>query len=382
MTFPLWRYGAYAFALTATLAMAAANAAWAVALDEGVYRVVMIALSVAADVGAICALMAIFHYQAEGDAVSVISAVAIWACCGYAEVRGAETWLKANSHILSAPAARASEAQKAAKTELESEAGNLSDIRRQLAGERREVKLDTLRQREREALARIERLRPQTFTTGIEPARSQYVGNELGLSFALWLLSQLAWRVAVGKPRVTASQQPTNHWSPNQPLVAQPLTLRPTNQPLVAQPASTSQPTTGQPVNQPASTSQPTSVNQSTNHWSPNQHPLKTVGKPASTSVNQRQPTNQPVVAQPASTTGRPTSVNQSTSGRSVGPTEFQATVRDLVRAGLSEREIVDKTGRTRHQVREAKAALKTRSATLGDNGDAQRGDVTDVTYN
>jgi hypothetical protein len=206
MTFPLWRYGAYAFAIAATLCLAAANVAWAIALDEGVYRSVMIALSIAADVGAICALMAIFHYQAEGDAISVIAAAAIWACCGYAEVKGAEVWLKANSFVISAPAAKATEAQKAASAELTEETANLADIRKLLASERREVKLDSLRQREKEALARVEKLRPQTFTTAIEPARSQYVGNELTLAFALWLLSQLAWRMAVGRlhgqPRV------------------------------------------------------------------------------------------------------------------------------------------------------------------------------------
>ena len=42
----LWRYGAYAFAIAATLCLAAANVAWAWSLDDGVYRYVMIAVSV------------------------------------------------------------------------------------------------------------------------------------------------------------------------------------------------------------------------------------------------------------------------------------------------------------------------------------------------
>jgi hypothetical protein len=213
MHFPLWRYGAYAFAIAATLCLAAANIAWAWSLEDGAYRYVMIGVSVAADVGAPCALMAMMWHHAAKDPASALAAFVVWACCGYAEVRGAEVWLKVNSFVLSAPVVKANEAQKAASAALASETANLADIRRLLASERREVKLDNLRQREKGALALIETLRPQTFAAGVEPARSQYAGNEQALAFALWLLSQVAWRMAVGRlhgaPRVVVhGEQP------------------------------------------------------------------------------------------------------------------------------------------------------------------------------
>ena len=60
--------------------------------------------------------------------------------CGYAEVKGAEVWLKANSFLISSPAMKASEAQKAAASELDAETANLAEIRKLLASERREVR--------------------------------------------------------------------------------------------------------------------------------------------------------------------------------------------------------------------------------------------------
>ena len=199
MQFPLWRYGAYAFAIAATLCLAAANVAWAWSLDDGVYRYVMITVSVAADIGAPCALMAMMHYHGDKDPTSALAAFVVWAFCGYAEVKGAEIWLKTNSFLLSAPALKATEAQKAASADLEAETANLAEIRKLMAGERREARLDALQRREKASLERIDRLRPQTFTPGVEPARSQYAGNELALALALWLLSQVAWKMAVGR---------------------------------------------------------------------------------------------------------------------------------------------------------------------------------------
>jgi hypothetical protein len=199
MQFPLWRYGAYAFAIAATLCLAAANVAWAWSLDDGVYRYVMIAVSAAADIGAPCALMAIMHHHGDKDPTSALAAFVVWAFCGYAEIKGAEIWLKTNSFILSAPALKATEAQKAASADLEAETANLAEIRKLMAGERREVRLDALQRREKASLERTEKLRPQTFTPSVEPARSQYAGNELALAFALWLLSQVAWKMAVGR---------------------------------------------------------------------------------------------------------------------------------------------------------------------------------------
>jgi hypothetical protein len=255
MHFPLWRYGAYAFAIAATLCLAAANVAWAWSLNDGVYRYVMIAVSVAADIGAPCALMAMMHYHGDKDLTSALAAFVVWAFCGYAEIKGAEIWLKANSFVLSAPALKATEAQKAASADLEAETANLAEIRKLMAGERREARLDALQRREKASLERIDRLRPQTFTPGVEPARSQYAGNELALALALWLLSQVAWKMAVGrlhgagrvavrpaKPaspvwRVLARDEPANQpeREPDQPPVVdanlQPAFPQPTSQP-------------------------------------------------------------------------------------------------------------------------------------------------------
>jgi len=54
----------------------------------------------------------------------------VWAFCGYAEVKGAEIWLKANNFVLSAPVIKATEAQKAANADLEAETANLAEIRK------------------------------------------------------------------------------------------------------------------------------------------------------------------------------------------------------------------------------------------------------------
>jgi hypothetical protein len=154
MSFPLWRYGAYAFAIAATLCLAAANVAWAWSLPDGVYRYVMIVAAVGADVGAPCALMAMMHYQGQGDPASALASFVVWAFCGYAEVHGAEVWLKSNSFVIASPAMKASEAQQAAAAELETETANLAGIRRLLATERRASRLDRLQRREKAGVPR------------------------------------------------------------------------------------------------------------------------------------------------------------------------------------------------------------------------------------
>lgn len=199
MSFPIWRYGAYAFAIAVTACLAVANVAWAWGLDDGVYRYVMIAVSVTADVGAPCALMAMMYHHGNSDPTSALAAFVVWAMCGYAEVRGAETWLRSNMFMVSSPSAKAAEEKRVADLDTTREETNLSEIRKQLSVERREVRLDDLHKREKESLSRIEKLRPRTFTTNIAPAATQYDGNELCLAIALWLLSQAAWRVAVGR---------------------------------------------------------------------------------------------------------------------------------------------------------------------------------------
>jgi hypothetical protein len=222
MQFPLWRYGAYAIATAVTVALATANVAAAWALDDGAYRTVMIAVSLTADVGAPIALVAMMYYFHGHNPVAVLASLIVWAFCAYGEMNGAETWLKANSVTLSAPALKATEAQRAASAELETETGNLADIRKQLAGERREAKLDALQRREKASLERLEKLRPQTFTPSVEPPKLQFVGNERALAFALWLLSQAAWVMALGHAYTTK-----NHivLGTSDPVV---LTVRPT----------------------------------------------------------------------------------------------------------------------------------------------------------
>jgi hypothetical protein len=217
-----WKYSAYAIATAVTLCLAAANTAWAMSLDSGTYRTVMIAVSMIADIGAPTGLVAMIHYQGDRDPLSAIAACILWVVCSYGEIKGAETWFKANTVTLEAPALKATEAQKAAAAELETETANLADIRKQLASERREVKLDALQRREKAALERLEKLRPQTFTTSVEPSRSQFEGNELALAFTLWLLSQAAWKMAIGRMHGTA--HPTVQRTPD-PVV---LTVRPT----------------------------------------------------------------------------------------------------------------------------------------------------------
>jgi hypothetical protein len=325
MKFPLWRYGAYAFAVAATLCLAAANVAWAWSLPDGVYRYVMIAVAVAADIGAPCALMAMMHYQGEGDPGSALAAFVVWAFCGYAEVHGAEVWLKSNSFVIASPAMKAGEAQQAAAAELERETANLIEIRGLLARERRRSRLEHLQRREKAALERIDQLRPKTFAATVEPARSQYVGNELALAFALWLLSQVAWRMAVGRLHGTgrAAVRPLGERAqpPARPLVE--IASTSVNHPQPVQPDDDPDGggSGGQPIerrNQPAGCDrfQPASASGSTKIRTP----LKLV---------ERRPELD----------------------------EFQTMVRDLIKAGFSERQIVEKTGRTRHQVREAKRA-------------------------
>jgi hypothetical protein len=221
----VWKYGAYAFAIAATLSLAAANVAWAWSLDDGVYRYVMITVSVAADVGAPCALMAMMHHHGDKDPASALAAFVVWAFCGYAEVKGAEVWLQTNTLVLSAPALKATEAQKAASADLEAETANLAQIRQLMTGERREARLDALQRREKASLERIDRLRPQTFTPSVEPARSQYAGNELALALALWLLSQVAWKMAVGRMHGAQRTPRTPVRDEQTPVV---LTVRPT----------------------------------------------------------------------------------------------------------------------------------------------------------
>jgi hypothetical protein len=324
MNFPLWRYGAYAFAIAATLCLAAANVAWAWSLDDGVYRYVMIVVSVAADVGAPCALMAMMHYQAESDPTSALAAFVVWAFCGYAEIKGAEVWLRSNSFVISAPALKATEAQKAASVELEAEAVNLTEIRKLLASERREAKLDALQRREKASLERLEKLRPQTFVANVEPARSQYVGNELALAFALWLLSQVAWKMAIGRMHGTKSRSDKTTVLTVRPTVVEPLVERP------------------QPVS--------TSANQQLNHLQQDDDP--DAPQPMG---GIKQPTGCDR-SQPAST--KPRTPLKLVEHRPALD-EFQTKVRDLTKAGFSERDIQKKTGATRHQVRQAKAAVQ-----------------------
>jgi hypothetical protein len=330
MNFPLWRYGAYAVATAVTVVLATMNAASAWTLDAGVYRYLMITVSLLADVGAPVALVATTYYFRHSDPFAATASLIVLAACSYGEIAGAEVWLKSNSFVISAPAQRASEAQKAAASELEAETTNLTEIRKLLASERREIKLDSLRQREKAALERMERLRPQTFAANVEPPRLQFVGNERALAFALWLLSQAAWVMAMGRVHSAGERAPMGKGEPVT------LTVRPT---VVEKP---------QPV--------ATSVNQ----WQPDDGP------------------DDPGDPQPNGGIGRPTGCDrpQPTSTKSRTPLklverhpaldEFQTKVRDLANAGFSEREIQKRTGATRHQVRQAKAAMKGQNTTKG----------------
>ena len=221
----VWKYGAYAFAIAATLCLAAANVAWAWSLDDGVYRYVMITVSRGGRHRR--ALRAHGH-----DALSRRQRPRLGAGglrgLGVLRLRRGQgrRGLAANQHLRPfGPALKASEAQKAASADLEAETANLAEIRQLMTGERREARLDALQRREKASLERIDRLRPQTFTPSVEPARSQYAGNELALALALWLLSQVAWKMAVGRMH-GAQRTPRTPVRDEQPPVV--LTVRPT----------------------------------------------------------------------------------------------------------------------------------------------------------
>jgi len=334
-------------------------------------------VSVAADVGAPCALMAMMYHHGDRDPTSALAAFVVWAMCGYAEVRGAETWFRSNTFMVSSPSAKAAEEKRVADLDAAREEMNLSEIRKQLSVERREVRLDDLHKREKESLSRIEKLRPRTFTTNIAPVATQYDGNELYLALALWLLSQAAWRMAIGRKREPAK-------GGGRPLSVVVRRTEDLSGQARTNDADSRTRTAGQPDKRALSaqfsdlSGQPDSAGQrlldSPDNGADNsQHVEKTIADTVRTQQDalSGRPCLSLVSGQPDNSVrtarhGQPdTDSRTRTTGQTGALSEFERRVSDLRKAGFTVRQIVEKTGAKKHVVEGAMKAIKSR-ATLG----------------
>ena len=374
MSFPAWRYGAYALAVAVTLSVATANVAWAWGLDDGVYRYVMITVSVCADVGCVIAFLAMHHYFAESDPASVCACLLIWLACGYAEIKGAETWFRSNTFYVSSPSAKAAEERNVAVLDTAREEENLSSIRKSLASERRESIRDDLHKREKESLSRIDKLRPKTFSTNVAPVATQYDGKELLLSFALWLLSQAAWRMAIGRKKTSAQED-------SHPLS---VAVRRTDD-LSGQPRTRDADSRTQTAGQPDKLALSAPLSELSGQTdSVGQRPPDSPDKGADNSQCVEKTMADTVRTQQEPLSGRPclsvvsgqtdksvrtaghgqpdTDSRTRTAGQSGALSDFERRVSDLRKAGFTVRQIVEKTGEKKHAVEGAMKAIKART--------------------
>lgn len=336
-------------------------AAW-LGADEPLWRAIMVAISIAADLGLIGFLFAMVAHHQNNNGTAVFAAFLVWMACGTYTGISSTRWLEGQFRAMDAPVETQREITsgrlRAIEGKLSAEAANLTAASSIALNGRTRLLRRNARSEAAKIRKRISELEKRKWKTKVEERKPTHVqhtfrGYEWAFPLAALIVSQVAWYVTFGgighgQPPRGERNQPTNQ------LVDQ-LTTQPTNvvsfgevagrHNQVTEKTNHSQPPNhlgdhrGSLVGQPISTSQPTSqlvaINQPTNQPATTNQPAMVVGRPTS------QPTNVVVMCQSA-------------------PTDDQIAAH-LRAGGLSERALAAKLNTTRSRVQRVKKQIAIR---------------------
>jgi|WetSurMetagenome_2_1015567.scaffolds.fasta_scaffold00618_27 hypothetical protein len=402
---PLFIYGLFAVAFVALGLTMFMSLAWAKSSPDGMERYAAYAVVAITGPGSLmCFTAAVWAHRQGGMGVTALSA-AFWIALSAGEINTAGKWLEARARGSSAPFEQAKHAAQEAQKDLATERAALDSIRKKLLDERREAKIDELRKDKATAEKRVFELSTRSVEPVAGHVENWFSGNGAYAAALLMVVGHGFFAIALfcrdshrgapvqfdpralrpeeleavrrllelGETTLTISPTPPkpaqlvapgrtgyNHatsgrpTTPNhaQPAITSGAHAQPHNQLVDAQALGYEEKPLGRPDAQPAGyVVGPTSLGAQ-----PDAQPtsLGEVGGSLGAQIR-------PVGAQPQPA-AQPVPPKHGTALRLVETrpalTAFQITVRDMLDAGMTERPIATATGRKRHEVRSAKAAI------------------------
>ena len=336
-SWPFWKFPYAAFGVLCWAVLTWSNVMTVEAMSNSDLwgtRILM-ALMGALDVVGLFIMPGIAWMLRRRSALGALGCVLIGSVCLLAEGAGMHRYLTAMTASIEAPSKDVEKARAAAQGDIEREERNRDRIRE----DRRKAELKgrdsaELAKSERESTASIERLRRDMPKADAGRVVARFAGYELYASIILVVLSQVAFAVVQVRGIEETTHRPDI--MTDLAVVEMLRTLRSHSRPLVE-------------LSQPVTTSPSTSLNQRQPDGLDD--PQQTGGITQPTGCDQPQP----VTTSPSTKIRTPLKLVEHRPPLD----EFQTKVRDLTNAGFSERDIQEKTGRSRHQVRQAKAAIQ-----------------------
>lgn len=229
-----WQYLTAAIAVLATGVLAATNVMAAVqGTDDGLWRWIMISVSVAADLGLVGFLLAMAEHHKLGNAAAVFLAFTVWAACGAYTGLSSTRWLEGQFHAMLDPV-EANAARINAGLALEQahlDAANVVALNATTQLKRDSAKVDADATRKR--IAVLEAKKWPATVVAAPTVKHIFIGYEWVFPLAALCISQVAWFVTfgsvvhVGGPVVRQQQpsavagQPTGPVGPNQSSTTQ-----------------------------------------------------------------------------------------------------------------------------------------------------------------
>jgi hypothetical protein len=395
---PLFIYGLFAVAFVALGLTMVMSFAWAMGSPDGMERYASYAVAAITGPGSLmCFTAAVWTHKRGGMGVTAL-AVAFWLGLCAGEINTAGKWLESRARGSSAPFEQAKHAALEAQKDLSTERAALDSIRKKLLDERRESKIDELRKDKAAAEKRVAELSSKAVEPIMERAENWFSGNGAYAAMLLMVVGHGFFAIALFC-RDSHREAPVRF---------DPRSLRPEELEAIRSWLELGETTLTVLPNPPKSAQLVAPGRTGYNHATSGRPTTPNHAQPAITSDAHAQPHNQPVDmqalgyeeeplgrpdAQPAGYVVEPTSLGAQPANQPPGLgevdeslgakpqpvaqpvppksgialrlvetrpalTQFQTTVQGLLTAGKSEREIAEKTGRKRHEVRAAKAAI------------------------
>jgi hypothetical protein len=299
----VWRYLTLLIALTATGVLAVTNlAAAAEGTDAGLWRWLMLLISVSADIGLVAFLMAALEHHRAGNIAAVFLSLAVWLSCGLYTGLSSTRWLEGQFHTMLDPIeANASRINAG----LSSERAHLDAASQVALNATTQLKRDSAKADADATRKRITALEAQKWPATVVAAptvKHVFIGYEWAFPLAALFISQVAWFVTFGSM--------------------------------------------GQPDSQPNHQQQPTTVG----------------GPSGQVGLGQRLTAQQPLLNKPRLVVDNSNMDQPSTAGYQSG--DLADRIQPLLLEGLSQMVIATRLGVKRWRVQQAVAAMK-RSATV-----------------
>lgn len=356
-----WQYITTFIAILCTSILLVTNilAAWG-GTDAGVWRWVMLSISVAADLGLVGFLFAMVANHQQGNGTAVFLALIMWAICGSYTGVSSMRWLEGNFRSITEPLKIEAETRTGRNLvldeQIKAEQAHLASSDATALSATTQMKRDSAKAESKASRERIGNLMQQRWPAVVEASpkaspsvEHAFIGYEWAFPLALLFASQVSWFVTYGS---------IGHGQP----AARPTTSRPA--------ASTSQPdewsnerpasSTSQPPERPekpfiinggrcSTTSTTCSTTSSTNHRD-QFRPVSTSSTNWPTILSTTRPTERPVA------TSQP--LNQKETVQVGNVLMFVSTddkIAEMIFNGISERKIAEALGVKRYAVQRVK---------------------------